>query len=152
MFQRLCVWGLLCLWVGLGRGCPKGCIAERLPAPAPPPAVAAAARTETVPCDILFLSGSASLTGEGHRRLDVLAPKLAASPGPIDIRVYADDMHIGHATETTRRRLTQIRADALVSYFSTKGVPRERMAAYGMGTDKAKPRPQARRAEITWEE
>lgn len=79
---------------------------------------------------ITFEHGTATLTPEGVRVADAVAQILRASPGlRIEIGVHTDS----RGTEEYNLRVTQERADALLSYFAAHGVPRARLTAVGYG-------------------
>lgn len=77
--------------------------------------------------------GSASLDPVAKTELDALAERMQVNPAVrIEVAVHCDAR--GDATANTA--LTQKRADAIVEYLRSKGVPKDRMVARGYGASR----------------
>jgi outer membrane protein OmpA-like peptidoglycan-associated protein len=82
---------------------------------------------------IRWAEGSAQLDPMARAELDALAERLTVNPGvSIEVGVHADSR--GDATE--QQKLTQRRADAVVTYLKGKGIAKERLAAKGYGNSR----------------
>jgi outer membrane protein OmpA-like peptidoglycan-associated protein len=81
-----------------------------------------------------FASGSANLTAGAKATLDKFAAALmkVATYRPFTVEGHTDSK----GSRELNQRLSQARADAVVSYLSDKGVDKSRMTAKGFGFDK----------------
>jgi len=93
--------------------------------------------TITLESDTLFAFGRAdfqSLQASGQRQLNAIASKLLSTPnvGRIIISGHADPLGDAQAN----LRLSQQRAETILTYLAGKGVPKELMEAKGEGSQK----------------
>ncbi|OZI13900.1 porin OmpA [Sodalis-like symbiont of Philaenus spumarius] len=99
--------------------------------PAPPPVVQTT--RFTLKSDVLFNFDTAHLNPEGQQALDQLYSQLSSmhpKDGFVVVLGYTD--RIG--TEQYNQKLSQERAESVVSYLVTKGIPSDKISARGMGT------------------
>jgi outer membrane protein OmpA-like peptidoglycan-associated protein len=110
------------------------------------------ALTVTFPGEVLFDSGSSSLSPGAFGRLDPLADTLNRHP---DTRVIVKGHTDAEGSEAANHDLSERRADAVRSYLVAKGVAPARVTAVGLGESQplvtnttAEGRQQNRRVEI----
>jgi chemotaxis protein MotB len=91
----------------------------------------------TVGSDILFASGSATLTKNGQARLDQIAADITRSYGGLPIRVYghtdSDPIRKSRKRWQDNLDLSANRAMAVTRYLISKGIQAERIETIGMG-------------------
>jgi chemotaxis protein MotB len=87
--------------------------------------------------EVLYPSGSATLSGKGKATLDKLVPTLqSATDQRIEVEGYTDDVPIGKHLKKkykTNWELSAARAASVVEYLQKKGVDPSRMTAAGHG-------------------
>jgi chemotaxis protein MotB len=101
--------------------------------------------------DVLFGSGSATLSAGGRRELDNVARRLLRDYAGRSIRVegYTDSDPIRKSRWGSNQALSQARAEAVEKYLVSKGLPSRRISAVGMGAARPKAtKAQSRRVEI----
>ena len=102
--------------------------------------------------NVLFATGSATLSSSAKQMLDITAGDLASYPNAkIQIKAYTDNT----GNEKLNNNLSQQRASAVRSYLIGKGLPAERIEAKGFGeinpvasNDSSEGRSQNRRVEF----
>lgn len=104
------------------------------PAPAPTPAPAPVVQTKrfTLKSDVLFNFDKATLKPEGQQALDQLYSQLSSmdpKDGSVIVLGYTD--RIG--SDAYNQKLSQARAQSVVSYLVSKGIPSYKISARGMG-------------------
>ena len=104
------------------------------PAPAPAPAPAAEVETKhfTLKSDVLFTFGKASLKAEGQQALDQLYNQLSSldpTDGSVVVLGFTD--RIG--SDQYNLKLSEQRAQSVVDYLISKGIPAGKISARGMG-------------------
>ena len=88
--------------------------------------------TEKITLHINYASNSYDLDEKAKRDLDAIAPRIIAYPETkIEIRGYTDDQN----TDEYNLALSQKRAEAVMAYLESKGVPAAQMTAKGLGED-----------------
>lgn len=105
----------------------------------------------TIAGDVAFASGSTTLTAAAKRELDTIASRLNSRHSGRSVRVegHSDSDPIRKSKWGTNEALSQARAEAVVSYLTTKGVSSSRLSAVGMGSSKPKrTKSESRRVEI----
>jgi len=101
---------------------------------------------------VTFESGSAKIAPESFAALDAVAARLKANPGvKVEIAGHTDNSGLAE----TNRALSQRRAEMVMTYLVSKGVPAANITARGYGSDKpvadnasADGRAQNRRVEL----
>ena len=88
---------------------------------------------------ITFLVGKTELTPVGKANADVLAGVLAA-PKLAGLRVRIEGHTDAQGTREFNMQLSQQRADAIVDYLVSRGIPRDRLEAQGFGFDRPLPK------------
>lgn len=99
-------------------------------APAPAPVVQT--KRFTLKSDVLFNFDKSTLKPEGQQALDQLYSQLSSmdpKDGSVVVLGYTD--RIG--TEQHNQKLSQERAQSVVSYLVSKGIPSDKISARGMG-------------------
>ena len=115
----------------------------------------------TVNSDLLFASGSWTISPRGQQIMARLAEKLAPlQQNKIVVNGYTDNAPIGPALQqqgvTSNQILSQKRADSVMQYLISQGVKSDLVSAKGFGSadpvasnDTAQGRAQNRRVELT---
>jgi len=88
---------------------------------------------------ITFLVGKTDLTPVGKANADVLAGVLA-SPKLAGMRVRIEGHTDAQGTREMNMQLSQARANAIVDYLVSRGIPRDRLEAQGFGFDRPLPK------------
>lgn len=86
-----------------------------------------------VETDILFPSGSATLSAPARPVLQQIAEILAPFPNPIRVEGHTDNVPISTAAFPSNWELSAARAANVVRLFQGNGIEAERLAAIGMG-------------------
>lgn len=102
--------------------------------PPPPPTVQLEASRIRVDEKIMFEVDSAQIDPRSNRLLDQIAAIITQHPEVGNIRVEGHTDRQGGADYN--RGLSQRRAQAVVAYLVSKGVPAERLRAQGFGFDR----------------
>jgi cyclophilin family peptidyl-prolyl cis-trans isomerase/outer membrane protein OmpA-like peptidoglycan-associated protein len=132
------------LLVSLPVACALAMLASRAAAdpPAAPDVEVTANHVEvdhagSIPTDLLFDPGEAQIKAAARPLLDAIARALAkASPALVRIECHTDDT----APDNDRsgeynRRISRLRADAVLAYLSKHGIAARQLAAKGFGRD-----------------
>jgi len=107
--------------------------------------------TATLSGEVLFDSGSATLKASARQSLDRIAGTLKSRYSGRNIRVagHTDSDPIRRSKWSSNDALSQARADAVMKYLVSKGVPAGRIQAMGYGSSRPKSSKAAsRRVEI----
>ncbi|MBS0969808.1 porin OmpA [Chimaeribacter arupi] len=104
------------------------------PAPAPTPAPAPVVETKrfTLKSDVLFNFNKSTLKGEGQQALDQLYTQLSSmdpKDGSVVVLGFSD--RIG--SDQYNQKLSEQRAQSVVDYLVSKGIPADKISARGMG-------------------
>jgi len=102
------------------------------PAPAPAPAPEVQTRHFTLRSDVLFNFNKSTLKPEGQQALNQLYSQLSSmdpKDGSVVVLGFTD--RIG--SEQYNLKLSQARAQSVVSYLISKGIPSNKISARGMG-------------------
>ncbi len=122
---------------------PAGCeAAVTKPSPKPATATASAipetmapasgAMASTVLTGVNFESGSARIKGESFGTLDDVVVQMKSNPGmKAEIAGFTDDS----GSASLNRTLSQRRAEAVMNYLISKGIPADSLTAKGYGPD-----------------
>ncbi|AXF76187.1 porin OmpA [Erwinia tracheiphila] len=105
-------------------------VAAPVPAPAPAPVVET--KRFTLRSDVLFAFNKATLKPEGQQALDQLYSQLSSldpKDGSVVVLGYTD--RIG--SEQYNQKLSEKRAQSVVDYLVSKGIPSNKISARGMG-------------------
>ena len=107
---------------------------EAAPAVAPAPAPAPVVETKrfTLKSDVLFTFNKSSLKPEGQQALDQLYTQLSSldpKDGSVVVMGYTD--RIG--SDQYNQKLSEQRAQSVVDYLVSKGIPSNKISARGMG-------------------
>mgnify|MGYP006271593871 CR=1 FL=1 len=105
----------------------------------------------TLGSDVLFRSGSATLTSDGKRRLNEIAGTIRSRYPGMRVRVegYTDSDPIQKSDWGTNIRLSAERAMAVENYLVERGLPDDLVYSAAMGSSDLKPTKAAsRRVEI----
>jgi len=87
-----------------------------------------------LPGPITFKSGSADILPDSHKLLDSVAATLETH---MDIARLAIGVHTdSRGSGAYNKRISQQRADAVLSYLAGKGLPRARLEAVGYGEER----------------
>jgi outer membrane protein OmpA-like peptidoglycan-associated protein len=86
----------------------------------------------TLSGSVLFRSDDAALLPSAERKLDQVAEVLRRAP---DKSVVVEGFTDSRGSRAYNRRLSHARAESVRQYFISKGVPRERIEARGLGAD-----------------
>ena len=124
-------------------GCEAGAVATQANAPI---------TADMTLTGVTFESGSARIAPESFAVLDAVAARLKANPGvKVEIAGHTDNSGLAE----TNRALSQRRAEMVMTYLVSKGVPAASLTARGYGPDKpvadnasADGRAQNRRVEL----
>ncbi|UQY45592.1 porin OmpA [Erwinia sp. PK3-005] len=101
-------------------------------APTPAPAPVVETKHFTLKSDVLFNFNKATLKGEGQQALDQLYSQLSSmdpKDGSVVVLGYTD--RIG--SEQYNQKLSEKRAQSVVDYLVSKGIPADKISARGMG-------------------
>lgn len=100
-------------------------------APAPAPAPEVQTKHFTLKSDVLFNFNKATLKPEGQAALDQLYSQLSnwIEDGSVVVLGYTD--RIG--SDAYNRGLSERRAQSVVDYLISKGIPADKISARGMG-------------------
>jgi len=105
----------------------------------PPPAAPAAARTIELSADALFAFNKAVLSPQGMGELDRFLQELQGAS-------FSSILVVGHTdpfgTDGYNLQLSQRRADAVMNYMVSRGVPADRIRAEGRGESQLKVTPE----------
>ncbi|SFS20096.1 Outer membrane protein OmpA [Dyella sp. OK004] len=112
---------------------PESCAALLAePAPAAPAVAPAPNKSRVLSADALFAFDKATLTPNGHRALDDLAAELHDQGDKLhSVRIAGYTDRLG--SEAYNQKLSQRRADAVMTYLVEQGVPAGRIRAEGHG-------------------
>ncbi|PIJ51353.1 porin OmpA [Erwinia sp. OLTSP20] len=105
---------------------------EAAPAPAPAPAPVVQTKRFTLKSDVLFNFNKATLKPEGQQALDQLYSQLSSmdpKDGSVIVLGYTD--RIG--SDQYNQKLSEKRAQSVVDYLVSKGIPSNKISARGMG-------------------
>ena len=86
-----------------------------------------------VETDILFPSGSATVSAEAQPVLSQIAEILAPFPNPVRVEGHTDNVPIATAASPSNWELSAARAANVVRLFQDIGIDPDRLAAIGMG-------------------
>jgi len=86
--------------------------------------------------DILFPSGSATLSPKAIGALDQLADTLATFPNPMRVEGHTDNRPINTAAFPSNWELSAARAASVVHLFTRRGVDPDRLAVIGLGENR----------------
>ncbi|QHM70521.1 porin OmpA [Mixta intestinalis] len=103
-----------------------------MPAPTPAPAPVVETKHFTLKSDVLFNFNKATLKGEGQQALDQLYSQLSSmdpKDGSVIVLGYTD--RIG--SDQYNQKLSEKRAQSVVDYLVSKGIPSNKISARGMG-------------------
>ncbi|KEY59054.1 porin OmpA [Serratia sp. DD3] len=101
-------------------------------APAPTPAPTVETKKFTLTSDVLFAFGKSTLKAEGQQALDQLYSQLSSlDPKDGSVVVVGFTDVVGSAESNLR--LSEHRAQSVVSYLISKGIPADKITARGMG-------------------
>lgn len=113
---------------------PNGCPYQDDPASAPVSAPVTVAQDEVIVLsdlgNVLFEFNSAELTGNAQSVLDQVASRLTGA-NLISVRVVGHTDSVG--SDAYNQGLSERRAQSVVSYLSSHGVPAEKLSAAGQG-------------------
>ncbi|MGV8924486.1 MAG: porin OmpA [Ewingella sp.] len=101
-------------------------------APAPAPAPVVETKKFTLKSDVLFTFGKSSLKPEGQQALDQLYTQLSSmdpKDGSVVVLGYTDAV----GSEQSNQKLSEQRAQTVVDYLVSKGIPSDKISARGMG-------------------
>ncbi|MBW7982441.1 porin OmpA [Enterobacillus tribolii] len=101
-------------------------------APAPAPAPVVETKRFTLKSDVLFNFNKSTLKAEGQQALDQLYSQLSnldPKDGAVVVMGYTD--RIG--SEQYNQKLSEKRAQSVVDYLVSKGIPSDKISARGMG-------------------
>lgn len=101
-------------------------------APAPAPAPVVETKKFTLTSDVLFAFGKATLKPEGQHALDQLYTQLS-SLDPKDGSVVVLGFTDAVGSAESNQRLSEQRAQSVVDYLVSKGIPSDKISARGMG-------------------
>jgi OOP family OmpA-OmpF porin len=101
-------------------------------APAPAPAPVVETKKFTLTSDVLFAFGKATLKPEGQQALDQLYTQLS-SLDPKDGSVVVLGFTDAVGSAESNQRLSEHRAQSVVDYLVSKGIPSDKISARGMG-------------------
>lgn len=102
------------------------------PAPAPAPAPEVSTKHFTLKSDVLFAFGKSTLKPEGRQALDQLYTQLSnldPKDGSVVVLGFTD--RIG--SDSYNQKLSEQRAQSVVDYLVSKGIPSNKISARGMG-------------------
>jgi OOP family OmpA-OmpF porin len=114
---------------GQGEAAPVPVVA---PAPVAAPAPVVSTKHFTLKSDVLFNFGKATLKPEGQSALNQLYTKLSSldpKEGSVVVLGYTDSI----GSQKSNQALSEHRAQSVVSYLVSKGIPSNRISARGMG-------------------
>lgn len=103
-----------------------------LPAPAPAPAPVVQTKHFTLKSDVLFTFNKSSLKPTGMQALDQLYSQLSSmdpKDGAVEVLGFTD--RIG--SDKYNQKLSERRAQSVVDYLISKGIPTDKISARGMG-------------------
>lgn len=83
---------------------------------------------------VLFDSGSAALRPEGAPLLALVAGAVEAIPNPVLVDGYTDSVPISTQVYPSNLELSSARADRVARYFTSIGVPEDRLFPTGLGS------------------
>lgn len=86
--------------------------------------------------DILFPSGSATLSPAAIEALDQLAATLVTFPNPMRVEGHTDNRPINTAAFPSNWELSAARAASVVHLFTKRGVEPDRLAVIGLGENR----------------
>ena len=86
--------------------------------------------------DILFPSGSATLSSAAIEALDQLAATLVTFPNPMRVEGHTDNRPISTAAFPSNWELSAARAASVVHLFTKRGVDPDRLAVIGLGENR----------------
>ncbi|WON78240.1 porin OmpA [Serratia sp. UGAL515B_01] len=101
-------------------------------APAPAPAPTVETKKFTLTSDVLFNFGKSTLKPEGQNALDQLYSQLS-SMDPKDGSVVVVGFTDAVGSVQSNQRLSEQRAQSVVDYLVSKGIPSDKISARGMG-------------------
>ncbi|ATA21514.1 OOP family OmpA-OmpF porin [Gibbsiella quercinecans] len=102
------------------------------PAPAPAPAPVVETKHFTLKSDVLFNFNKSTLKPEGQQALDQLYTQLSSldpKDGSVVVLGYTDAV----GSEQYNQKLSTQRAQSVVDYLVSKGIPADKISARGMG-------------------
>ncbi len=86
--------------------------------------------------DILFPSGSATLSPAAIKALDQLADTLVPFPNPMRVEGHTDNRPISTAAFPSNWELSAARAASVVHLFTRRGIDAKRLAVIGLGENR----------------
>jgi chemotaxis protein MotB len=86
-----------------------------------------------IPTDMLFGSGSATLSPRAGRVIAQLADVLSATPNPVRVEGHTDDVPIRNVAFPSNWELSAARAASVVRLLAAGGVDPSRLAVLGLG-------------------
>ncbi|KAB7897683.1 porin OmpA [Rouxiella sp. S1S-2] len=101
-------------------------------APAPAPAPVVQTHKFTLKSDVLFTFGKSTLKPEGRQALDQLYTQLSSldpKDGSVVVLGYTDPV----GSEASNQKLSEQRAQSVVDYLVSKGIPSNKISAQGKG-------------------
>ncbi|EIC84766.1 porin OmpA [Serratia sp. M24T3] len=101
-------------------------------APAPAPAPVVQTHKFTLKSDVLFTFGKSTLKPEGRQALDQLYTQLSSldpKDGSVVVLGYTDPV----GSEASNQKLSEQRAQSVVDYLVSKGIPSNKISARGEG-------------------
>ena len=102
------------------------------PAPAPAPAPVVETKRFTLKSDVLFNFNKSTLKPEGQQALDQLYTQLSSmdpKDGSVVVLGYTDAV----GSDQYNQKLSEKRAQSVVDYLVSKGIPSNKISARGMG-------------------
>ncbi len=102
------------------------------PAPAPAPAPVVETKRFTLKSDVLFNFNKSTLKAEGQQALDQLYTQLSSmdpKDGSVVVLGYTDAV----GSDQYNQKLSEKRAQSVVDYLVSKGIPSDKISARGMG-------------------
>ncbi|MGV8294382.1 OmpA family protein, partial [Pseudomonas aeruginosa] len=102
------------------------------PAPAPAPAPVVETKRFTLKSDVLFNFNKSTLKAEGQQALDQLYSQLSSmdpKDGSVVVLGYTDAV----GSDQYNQKLSEQRAQSVVDYLVSKGIPSDKISARGMG-------------------
>lgn len=107
-------------------------VAAPIVAPAPAPAPVVETKKFTLKSDVLFNFNNSTLKGEGQQALDQLYTQLSSmdpKDGSVVVLGFTDSI----GSDQYNQKLSEKRAESVVSYLVAKGIPSDKISARGMG-------------------
>ncbi|MEQ8861318.1 MAG: OmpA family protein [Pseudomonadales bacterium] len=87
----------------------------------------------SLPSELLFAPGDASLRPDGEALLEELAAFLAEFDNPVTVEGYTDNVPVNSSRFPSNWELSAFRASVVARFFEARGIERSRIAAVGYG-------------------